>query len=117
MNLATRAMNVDGEDYFVVWDNDVEVSRRWMRGARLNRDGQLIDSVAFNVGPGVAPAPAFNRANLWLVYLHPTISGMTNLLAQPITPQGFLLATPSLLHPPPVPPNLPPTSSHNATSL
>ena len=107
----------DGENYFAVWTNDADYEHRSMRGARLNRDGLLIDSVEFNVGAGVTPAIGFNGTDIWLVYLHPTISNMTVLLAQRLTRQGFLAGSPILLETNPVAPNPPAISCGNGKCL
>ena len=107
----------DGNDYFVVWDDTAEFSRRSMHGARLNRSGQLIDTIFFNVGAGISPEIGFDGTGLWLVYLHPSISNLTVLLAQRVTPQGFLLGNAVLLDLTPVTPNAPAIACGNGKCL
>jgi len=76
----------DGENYFVVWDDgdDGDYLRR-LRGARVNRDGLLINSVPFDYGLGFTPAIGFDGTSYWIVNLQ----DQRGLVARRISRSGF----------------------------
>jgi hypothetical protein len=86
----------DGNDYFVVWQ-DCSILYWKARGARVTRDGVVLDTAGVYVGPGswsrdqMTPAVAFGDSNYLVVWID--VWNGNNLFGGRVTPAGAVLDT------------------------